>query len=166
MGLGVLFVLANKVEFEHSIVPMSVHSVFGVSTILLIVAQVVSGQEKIHQMETGNKRVRRWHGESGLLIWDMLCLTLLLGLMSFLAISFTNLLVLMMVFAAWMAVHAQMLSRSSMYKNDSSYDIESEAAGTMNNGALTRNDSFGTLDVESSLALEGREEDNLIANHD
>ena len=159
--------MANKFEFEHSIVPMSIHSIFGALTILLIIAQVVSGQEKMQQMENGNKRVRRWHGDSGLLVWDLLCLTLLLGLMSFLAISFTNLLVLLIVVAAWMAVHVQMLSRSSIHRFDSSCNIDGEDAspgGVGGSAGLARNDSFGTLDVETALALEGREEDSLITD--
>lgn len=140
---------------------MSIHSVFGVLTILLIVIQVISGQEKLQQMDSGNKRVRRWHGDSGQLLWDLLCLTLLLGLMSFLAISFTNLLVLMIVLAAWMAVHVQMLSRSSLNKYDSAYNMEGESTG------VARNDSFGTIDAETGLPLEGRnDDDNLITGRD
>lgn len=166
LGLGMLFILANKFEFEHSVIPMSIHSILGTLTILLIIVQVVSGLEKIQHMESSNKRVRRWHGESGLLVWDMLCLTLLLGLMSFLAISFTNLLVLVIVIAAWMTVHVQMISKSSMHKFDSSSSMDGEGAGSGNAAGLARTDSFGTLDVETALALEGRDDDNLITNND
>lgn len=190
IALGVLFIVANKLEYQKSIVPMSMHSIFGSVVLLILAAQAVSGQEKIAQLENGNKRVRRWHGDAGLLLWDLLCLTMILGLISFLSVSFATGLVLLGVVGVWLAVHAQMLSRASIHKYDSSNSIDDSpvagfgggggsggSGGSGNNQSLGmglgREDSFGgggggRLDVESAagMDLDGGvgDSDRLIGN--
>jgi hypothetical protein len=170
IALGMLFIVANKLEYQKSIIPMSVHSVFGCVALLIIAAQVISGQEKLAQLDNGNKRVRRWHGESGLLLWDLLCVTMILGLMSFLSVSFASVLVYLTVVAVWMAVHAQLLSRSIIHKYDSSNAIDDTPVagfGTNNsNLGLVRNDSFNNMDIEAvTCSLDGTcESSGLIGN--
>ena len=173
--MGMLFIISNKLEYQKSIVPMSVHSILGCVALFILTAQAVSGQEKMAQLESGNKRVRRWHGDAGLLLWDLLCVTMIFGLLSFLSLSFATGLVLLSVVGVWLAVHAQMLSRASIHKYDSSNSIDDcpvtgfggGAAGSNSSSlGMGRNDSFG-MDVEEAAGvdLDGvGDADRLIAN--
>lgn len=106
--LGLLAIVSNKIEYKHSLVPMSLHSVLGTVSFLLIVLQIVTGQQKLNQFNISNSKIRRWHGDAGLLLWDCLCLTVLLGLLSFLEFSIFSGLVLLLVILVWCSVHAQM----------------------------------------------------------
>ena len=168
--LGMIFIIANKLEYQKSILPMSVHSITGCVVLLVIAVQAVSGQEKIVQLDNGNKRVRRWHGDSGLLLWDLLCLTMIFGLISFLSVSFATCLVLLSVVMVWLAVHAQMLLRTNIHKYDSSNSMDDSPVagfGASNHSdlSLARDDSFGTMDVESGTTLDGLgDADTLITN--
>lgn len=122
--LGMLFIASHKMELGKSIIPMSVHSLIGTIALLLIFVQAVSGQNKMANLEYGNKRVNRWHGELGLLVWDLLCLTMSVGLVSFLWISLTTVLTLLLLAAVWLCVHAQLLGRPALHKYDSAYDMD------------------------------------------
>lgn len=127
--LGLLAILSNKIEYKHSLVPMSIHSVFGALSILLIIMQIITGQQKLNQISISNSKIRRWHGDAGLLLWDLLCLTILLGLISFLDFSSFSGLVLILVVIVWFAVHAQMTGlKSSIMASDEenfrSYDAD------------------------------------------
>jgi hypothetical protein len=163
IGLGLLFIVAHKLENKRSIIPMTLHSMIGILPLLAIIAQVVSGNDKLTHMASGGQRkVRRWHGDMGLLTWDLLCATLLLGLQSFLAASFSNLLVMLVVVVCWFAVHAQVLSNAALLKHEatssdhdlSSRDWDRDRAGGDSIGR-ERVDSFGALDLEISRAMGG-----------
>lgn len=174
IALGILFIVANKLEHHKSIVPMSAHSILGSFVLMILAAQAVSGQEKIAQLENGNKRVRRWHGDAGLLLWDLLCLTMIFGLISFLSVSFATGMVLLGVVGVWLAVHAQMLSRASIHKYDSSSSIDDSpvagfGASSGNNYSLGlgREDSFGGgMDVEAAEGGEGGNLDGVMGDSD
>lgn len=108
LALGTLMIVANKIEFQKTIVPSSVHSMLGCVTLAAIVVQVISGQQKLQQMEVSSSKIRRWHGDAGLLIWDLLCLATATGVMTFATFGLASLLVEACVCVAWFAVHAQM----------------------------------------------------------
>lgn len=108
LGLGMLIIVANKLEYKKSIVPFSIHSIVGCFALLLILVQVVTGQQKLHQIDVSNSKIRRWHGDAGLLIWDVLCLAIFTGLASFVSFGVAAALVELFVATVWFAVHAQM----------------------------------------------------------
>jgi len=179
VALGMLFIVAHKLEYDKSLLSNSIHSILGSVVLLLIAAQVVSGKDKVAQLEGSNRRVRRWHGDAGLLLWDMMCLTILLGLLSFLNVSFAACVVVLSVLGVWLAVHAQMLTRASLHKYDSSnsmddcpvagFSVGNSVSGNNNSSlGLVRDDSFGNVDIEASAAsLDGMSDsDKLIGNND
>ncbi len=55
-------------------------------------------------------KVYIWHGELGLFVWDLICVTLLTGLLEFLVIYeiFVYLLTLLLVCCVWYTVHIQL----------------------------------------------------------
>jgi hypothetical protein len=133
LALGILIIIANKLEYGKSILPLSVHSVIGTLVIFLVVVQIVTGQQKLHQMDVSNSKIRRWHGDAGLLIWDLLCVAILSGLVSFLTLSIGGILTELCVVAVWFAVHAQMNGhRSSGSANGSSSDDVDDSDGPNN----------------------------------
>jgi hypothetical protein len=79
-----------------------------VTAVLLIIVQIVTGSQKMAQMERSNTKIRRWHGDLGLLVWDLLCLTMLAGMAEIFAISYTHLLVELILLVLWLATHVQM----------------------------------------------------------
>jgi hypothetical protein len=180
ISLGMLFIISHKMENEKTILPSSPHSILGTVALLLIVVQVVTGHEKLAQLENGNRRVRRWHGDLGLLVWDTLSVTILLGLLCYLPLSLGTVFVLLCVLAVWLTLHVQMLSRPSLHKYDSAYamddsssDLTSAVAntGTSSNtthhDGVARNDSFGNLDLETAGFAEDSElikESNNVPN--
>ena len=103
--LGILFIIANKIEFGISIIPTSIHSILGVTCISLIIVQVVSGNQRL---DVSNSKTKRWHGDVGLLLWDLLCLTVLFGFAEFFVFSISHILVELSIFALWVAVYIQM----------------------------------------------------------
>ena len=105
LGLGFLFIVAHKAEEKKTVLPHTVHSILGSVVIGLIIVQVVSGSQK---MSESNKKIRRWHGDLGLLVWDMLCVTVLAGFAEFFRLTFTHVLVEMVIMGLWLAVHVQM----------------------------------------------------------
>ena len=121
LGMGLLSIFANKAMQKKSILPQTLHSVCGTVAVVLVVIQGVSGSQKMVQIESkiSGVRIRKWHGESGLLLWDLLCVTILLGLVEFLNLTFTNICVEICVAATWVMVHAQMRR-----KDDSEREVE------------------------------------------
>ena len=103
ISAGMVAILANKFEYNKSFIPSTLHSVLGVCTLLLIVIQVYIGMEKM----TSPVKVRRWHGNAGLLTWDVSILTILLGMIQFLTITWLVLLAGMILCLVWAAVHLQ-----------------------------------------------------------
>jgi hypothetical protein len=165
ISLGMLFIISHKMENEKTILPSSPHSILGAVALLLIVVQVVTGNEKLVQLENGNRRVRRWHGDLGLFVWDTLSATILLGLLSYLPLSLGTVFVLLCVLAVWLTLHVQMLSRPSLHKYDSAYAMDDSSSDLTSAGAnigtttstVIRNDSFGNLDLETAGFAENSE---------
>lgn len=129
LALGLLFIFAHKIEIGKSVVPMSIHSVVGTTALVAVTMQAVSGQDKMANLEHSNRRVHRWHGNLGLVAWDLLCLTICLGLLRFLGVSVGTVLLVPLVAAVWLTVHAQILSRPALHKYDSAYDMEGSGDG-------------------------------------
>jgi len=127
IGMGLLFILANKAYEKKSILPHTLHSLFGTLVIFLIAVQGVSGLQKMNQLESKSAtKIRRWHGDSGLLLWDLLCATLLLGMLEFLNLTLTNVFVELCVVGCWFLVHAQLRR-----KGDSSGEDREDRAETV-----------------------------------
>lgn len=113
IALALLFIVANKFEYKHSLIPSSLHSISGTLVILLILIQVVSGQSKMDHLTKHNSKIRRWHGDTGLLLWDMLCVTILLGIMQTISLSFSLLLLTVLICGSWLLTHFQMRRKLS-----------------------------------------------------
>lgn len=108
LGFGMLFIVANKIEYKKTILPHTLHALAGTVALGLVIAQIVVGHQKIDILERQNTKTRRWHGDLGLLTWDALCIALVLGLAEFLRWQGWHLLPLLFVALAWAAVHIQM----------------------------------------------------------
>ena len=108
LGLGLLFIVAHKAEEKHTVIPHTVHALTGTVVLTLVLVQAVSGAQKMAQMERSHVKIRRWHGDVGLLVWDLLCVTVLLGFLEFFNITFVHVLVEGVILLLWLAVHVQM----------------------------------------------------------
>ena len=107
--LGALFIVANKIEFAHSIVPMSFHSVAGSCCVILVIVQAASGSQKMDHIMRNNTKIRRWHGDSGLILWDLLCIAIISGVLkTFYTMFFTLLSLIILVCLTWYTTHLQM----------------------------------------------------------
>jgi hypothetical protein len=110
LGLGFLFMLANKFMHKKSLFPQTLHALIGWLTLCLTVLQGFIGAQKMQYAENKNmfNKTFRWHGDSGLLVWDLLCLSIVLGMLEYFGISFFHLLVEVLVIGCWWIVHLQL----------------------------------------------------------
>ena len=108
LGLGLLFVVAHKTEYKKSIMPQTIHSSIGIIAISLIILQIVVGNQKITHLDRSNTKIKRWHGDCGLLVWDLLCITLITGLLEFVTFSFFTIVVIALIVTLWVSTHSQM----------------------------------------------------------
>ena len=108
-SLGVAFIVANKVEYNHTLIPQTIHSIFGILCISFITLQVFIGMQKLEYLEWSNTKIRRWHNDAGYLLWDLLCVTIVFGILEFLEWTFFNLFIVIgSVVITWLSVHAQL----------------------------------------------------------
>jgi hypothetical protein len=131
--LGWAMIIASKVAQKHIVFPLSIHAWVGTVTIFYCVAQVAMGFRKLEalisypekkilryggtrvdmqSLLTLHWRLHSYHGDAGLLLFDLGCLAVLLGLLSFLYFSFVHLLVELSVVVLWMCVHRQIGANS------------------------------------------------------
>lgn len=103
MCAGMLAILAHKFSISKSFFPSTVHSLIAVLTIASIFVQFYSGTEKMNSLT----KIRRWHGNAGLLAWDLLVLTMLLGMYELFHMKFINLFAAMALSVVWAVVHLQ-----------------------------------------------------------
>jgi hypothetical protein len=90
LGMGLLFIFANKFMMNKSLFPDSVHGFMGWVCLIGVVLQGIIGNAKLQSIDLkGVGRPYKWHGDSGLLLWDLLCLTVLLGMLEFFLFTFT-----------------------------------------------------------------------------
>lgn len=113
MTMGMVAILGNKFKNSKSFVPSTIHSTVAVFTIIAILAQVYVGIEKMSSIQ----KIRRWHGNAGLLTWDLLVLTSLLGLVQFLHFNIFNTCACMALLLVWFAVHIQFREEVSTIKS-------------------------------------------------
>ena len=106
---GMMFILVHKIEIGKTIIPMSLHSIVGTVALFLVVVQASSGNTKANSLMVSNVKILRWHGETGLLAFDLLVITCALGVLSFLDLTspLTYMLIVMMSLA-WAVLNAQM----------------------------------------------------------
>lgn len=114
--LGLLFIFSHKAKSKKSIVPQTIHSYLGSLCVVIILIQVFSGYEKVEMLEKNNTKSRRWHGDLGLLLWDVLILSCLSGMVSFLPFfNLFNMISELLVIVVWMMVHSQVKRRVDEY---------------------------------------------------
>lgn len=110
LALGFLFMLANKFTHKKSLLPQTLHALMGWITLLLVALQGFIGSQKMVHLDnkTMFNKTYRWHGDSGLLVWDLLCLSIVLGMLEYFGISFFHILVEIAVIGCWWLVHLQL----------------------------------------------------------
>ncbi len=119
IGMGLLFMFAHKFMKEESIFPHTPHEIFGWVTLLALVVQVVIGGQKLQTIDTkGIAKPFKWHGDAGLVVWDLLCLTTLLGMLEFFQFNISNIFVECCVFMVWYVVHLQMMVKKKASDTD------------------------------------------------
>lgn len=127
-----VFILSHKAKWHKPIIPGTLHAWIGVLCGLMILVQIFSGFEKVENLELLNVKSRRWHGDLGLVLWDMLVLAILTGMLQFLTLtSILNLFAIVAVVVVWVMVHSQLKRRSEEYKYDS------DAEGSNASSSLT-----------------------------
>lgn len=164
--IGMGFIIVHKQEIQHSIWPKSIHSFVAIFTMLCIVLQVISGQEKFHhylnqvehhQSISSQVKIRKWHGDLGLLIWDLLCLTMFLGLLAFLPWSFTSLLLLCMPWLVWMVVVLQVhgkFIRGEVFRelHEEFERSQQPSTASNNNSGLNNSSSHGRNNQDNDIS--------------
>ena len=58
------------------------------------------------------------------MLWDLLCLTMLLGMFEFFTFTLTNIFVELCVFATWIVVHIQMRRKGDHLGEDEAQQVE------------------------------------------
>ena len=110
LGLGFLFIIGNKMKYGKTIFPQTLHALGGWITLVLMIVQGVIGSQKMQFVDNKNQfnKMYRWHGDSGLLLWDMLCLSIILGMLEYFGLSLFHIVVECLVLGAWWMVHLQL----------------------------------------------------------
>ena len=112
--LGLLFMFANKFVEGNSMIPSTPHALLGWAALLGLTGQAFVGSQKLQTVDIKSAtRPYRWHGDTGLLLWDVLCLTALLGMLEFFTFTLWHFLCECSVFVAWWIVHLQVKSSAS-----------------------------------------------------
>lgn len=109
LGMGYVMIISNKWAHGKSVIPMTFHSIAGTLTLLVLIAQVAIGYRKSeYASKVPEKKVNRYHGEMGMLLFDCINVTIILGLLSFLPWDGVHLLVSVCVFFFWFCIHSHM----------------------------------------------------------
>jgi len=120
--IGLLFMFANKFIQGKSIVPQTIHAVFGWVSLILVSAQGYFGMKKMETIaDPRSPKAYKFHGDLGLLTWDLLCLAVILGMLEFLTFSLFHLLVETSVVCMWWIVHLQAKKKNN---EDPSQDLQ------------------------------------------
>ena len=110
--LGLLFMFGNKFLENKSMFPQTPHAILGWLALLAITGQAFAGTQKLQTIDIkGGQRPFRWHGDAGLVLWDILCLTLLLGMLEFFEFRLINFIAEVSIFVVWWIVHLQMKTK-------------------------------------------------------
>ena len=107
---ALLGIVVQVIVGEHLI--LLIIFFLSLSNTTLIIRQTRTGLQKAEALDRTNVKTRRWHGDLGLLTWDLLCLAIILGLFFFLRTSPAHLVLLALISLIWLAVHVQMRRKS------------------------------------------------------
>jgi hypothetical protein len=103
---------ANKFVENKSMFPQTLHAIFGWIALLGVVCQAVIGSQKLQTIDLKvSTKPYKWHGDSGLLLWDIFCVTILLGMLEFYHFNISNVFVELCILMVWWIVHLQMMVR-------------------------------------------------------
>jgi hypothetical protein len=133
---GLVFIALHKARIGKSLIPSTFHSTTGFVSVLLIALQAVIGNMKLEQLRKNNTKIYRWHGDVGLLCWDLLCLTVVLGMISFYEISIVSTLSFLLTILTWIAVHMQLKKKPIIHPHEvadkeggNTYSSEKDGSG-------------------------------------
>jgi hypothetical protein len=160
--LGFLIILSEKIETGQSIIPHSFHSMLGVFSIFVICVQIIVGQQRIDQ-SSYNPSFRRWHNDCGLFLWDLLCFTIFIGLITFVPFGFLKFFLLLLPWFVWLCIYAQFYSRTNRH-DEIDRAAEDEEDGSNVSKPLSNN--FGSnanlavLESGANIALQSNEQEN------
>jgi len=153
LGLGLLFMFANKFVENKSMLPQTPHAICGWIALSGVVCQAVIGSHKLQSIDLKiSPKPYKWHGDSGLLLWDILCFTILLGMLEFYHFNVSNVFVELCVLMVWWIVHLQMLVRKR------AQSASGAASMNPNNAGLSVDGSHDTQGLLSSS--QGHDEDD------
>eukprot|EP01036_Dinobryon_divergens_P033455 gene33455-43240_t len=118
------------------------------------------GHDKLESLESIKKKgpTRKWHGDLGLLLWDIICIAVLSGLWSVLKMSLTHLLVELAVLIVWLSVHIQMMHHApsgSVQASTSKRKAAMSADSFEEDDEVYEDDAdeVALLDMESSVTV-------------
>jgi hypothetical protein len=121
--VGLVFMFANKYIQGKSLIPQTLHALLGWVSLLLVCAQGYFGMKKMEKIaDTRSPKIHTFHGDMGLLTWDLLCLTVVLGMLEFLTFSLFHLVVETSVVCIWWIVHLQVKKKNN--EEGSSPDLQ------------------------------------------
>lgn len=123
-ALGLLFILANKARMGKSIVPSTVHSMLGTLALACVCVQVLVGLQKRNNLANPYVALAtssqgapaavptyRWHGQLGLVGYDLFALAILTGMMEYVPLGFSSLIVFATTAMTWFVVQCQAVIR-------------------------------------------------------
>lgn len=149
--LGFLFILSNKVRNGFTVLPHTLHAFFGLAAILLAIFQGVVGSKKLETLVNTQTKTLRFHGGMGLLNWDVICISILLGFMEFLSLSvpLIYLVAVLIVLISWFNVHVQMRSKHDSHDRDKSSTVNLlTGTGTAAAAVDSKDEGNGDIDEE------------------
>jgi len=111
--------LPPSVRKHRTIFPTSIHAALGFLVCALLVLQVLAGLEKLDAQRSGvvgrgggrEGGIHKWHGKTGLLLYDVSMMTVITGLGKSLGWGMMSFFIVMHVILLWVLVHLQMVSK-------------------------------------------------------
>ncbi len=151
VGLGMAFILGNKVKKHRTILPTSIHAALGFMVCALIVVQVIIGIEKLDAQRSGvegrlGSAMHKWHGKAGLVLYDVAMATVATGMLKSLGWSFMTVFLLLHLGAVWFLVHLQMVAKPFRPTGD---------GGLSEREMVDLNRVVGAKDVNGVAGVEG-----------
>ena len=146
--LGLLFILAHKIDIKKSLLSFSLHSLFGLFTVLLIIIQIIIGVQKTTNYIKSSVSIRRWHGDFGQLIYDLLFFTAILGCIEFFINYIQLFFIILIIIITWITIYIQMRKKSSNEdelingSSDSNDELLYNNNDINNNVVINTNDGF------------------------
>jgi hypothetical protein len=156
LAIGLMSIAVHKINIGKTLLPVTLHALFGVLSVVLVCIQIVVGMEKLELMHRTNSavRIRRWHGLAGGLTWDLLVGTVLLGMLEFLETTPFTIASLTLVVIVWITAHVQLKVPLDSSSGGGVPASSSDYASSVSSGAsvATNTGASGTLSTESNFA--------------